>query len=160
MAEERPTLEPETLDLLFSITQHAPATQLRAVEALDAKIIQVFTAGGVLLGLAALRGSHHQTLVGVLFLVAVVSFLFVAFHVLRSMFGARFRVEIAPPQLWRDYWADPPESIKHAIVADIATGYEANERLIARKARTLAQAVIGAGAEAVAIGVALAVSTL
>jgi hypothetical protein len=115
--------------------------------------------GSVLIGLAALRGNRHQTAAGLLLVLAVAAFLFVAYEALRALWTRRFRVPITPPKLWNDYWADPAESIKHALVADIADGYSENDRLLKEKRRSLAYALIAAGVEAVAIGVAFGVST-
>jgi hypothetical protein len=159
MPEEHPRLEADTLDLLYDLARRAPDAQLRDVDSIDAKVTQVFAAGSVLIGLAALRGTHHHTTAGILLGVAVAVFLYVAYYALRTLWTREFRVLISPEQLWRDYWADPPESIKHAVVADVATGYPENDRLLQDKRRSLRQALIGVGIEAVAIGVALALST-
>ncbi len=159
LPESRPRLESDTLDLLFDLTRHAPEAQLRDVESIDAKVVQVFAAGSVLIGLASLRGAHHQTAAGILFAAAVLAFLVVAYHVLSTLWTREFRALISPTQLWRDYWVDPPSAIKHAVLADIASGYAENDRLLQDKRRALRRALIGAGLEAVAIGVALALST-
>jgi hypothetical protein len=160
MPEERRELEAPTLDLLFELTRHAPEAQLRNVDSIDAKIVQVFAVASVLIGLASLRGVHHQTIAGILLGAAVVAFLFVAYHVLRTLWTTRFRILISPTQLWRDYWADSPDSIKHAVVADIAGGYAQNEELLQQKYRALGRALVGAGVEAAAIGIALVTSTI
>jgi hypothetical protein len=160
MAEERRELDGPTLDLLFELTRHAPEVQLRNVDSIDTKIVQVFSVSSVLIGLASLRGVHHQTVAGILLGIAVVAFLFVAYYVLRTLWATRFRILISPTQLWRDYWADSPDSIKHAVVADIADGYAQNEDVLQQKYRALGRALIGAGVEAAAIGIALVASTV
>jgi hypothetical protein len=92
--------------------------------------------------------------------IAVGAFLVVACLTLQSLWSRRFRVVITPYKLWHDYWSDSAESIKHAVVADLADGYVENNRLLHGKRRSLAGALVGVGIEAVAIGVALAVSSL
>jgi hypothetical protein len=159
-SESRSSLDPKTLDLLFGLTRGAPDSQLRAVDSVDAKIVQTFAAGTVLIGLPALHGAPHHRATAVLFGVAVIAFLGLAYNTVRGLWSRRLRVAIPPDQLWERFWDDPPEAIKHAFVADVATGYLENEAIMRDKWRALGRALVSVGVEAVAIGMALALASV
>jgi hypothetical protein len=153
--------EPETLDLIFDLVRASPDEQLRATDAVDAKIVQTFTAASVLIGLATIGGvKHHETLTAALVAIAVSSFLVVAYHSIRALWTRAYRAAISPPQLWNEYWDQGTDVIKHAYVVDIATGHATNERHIKDKHEALRLALVFLLIEAGAIGVALVVSTL
>jgi hypothetical protein len=157
--EQQASLRPQTLDLLLDLGRAAPDAQLRAADALDAKLVQVFAAGTVLIGLPAIRGAPHHAASATLFAIAVCAFLVLAFYSIRALWTRRFRVLIAPDQLWYRFWDEPPEAIKHAVVADLASAYTENNAQLLRKRRELGRALVAVGVEAAAIGVALVVAS-
>jgi len=87
------------------------------------------------------------------------AFLVLAYNSVHALWGRRFRVQISPTQLWERYWNDSTESITHAFVADIASGYVENDARLQDKQHALGRALISVGVEAAAIGAALALSS-
>ncbi|HZS24485.1 MAG TPA: hypothetical protein VFA30_05795 [Gaiellaceae bacterium] len=152
------SIEPATLDLLLGLSEGAPDAQLRAADALDSKIVQVFSAGTVLIGLPALRGVPQHRVTVAFFALAVAAFLVLAFYAIRALWSRRFRVLTTPDQLWNRFWDEPPEAIKHAVMADLASGYAENDFRLHEKRRELSRVLVSVGVEAVAIGVALTIS--
>jgi hypothetical protein len=150
----------ETLDFIFEQVRDAPSEQLQAVDALDAKMVQVFGAAAVTLGLAAAGTAGHGTTRGVFIIVAVVAFGVVACAAIYSLWVRRFGVSIAADQLWRRYWRDEVGNIKHAIVADVADAYSKNAALLAHKRVALRWALIALAVEAAAIGASIIASVL
>jgi hypothetical protein len=158
--DSTPALRSDSLDLLFRLVEPAPSAQLKSVDALDAKVVQMFAAGSVLVGLAAVAGAHNGLAVSVCVAAAILAFLALAFQTVKALWLRRFRTTIAPDQLWRESWPESREAIKHAIVADIADGYAKNEERLNDKRQALGFALIALAVEATAIGVALAISAL
>src|SRR5581483_2962874 len=144
------SIEPATLDRLLGLSEGAPDAQLRAADALDSKIVQVFSAGTVLIGLPALRGVPQHRVTVAFFALAVAAFLVLAFYAIRAL--------STPDQLWNRFWDEPPEAIKHAVMADLASGYAENDFRLHEKRRELSRVLVSVGVEAVAIGVALTIS--
>jgi hypothetical protein len=154
------TPTPETLDLLFELSKQAPEEQLRASDAVDSKIFQAFAAASVLVGLAAVSGVKHSNVTAAFVSAAVLAFLVVAASAIWALWTRRYRVTIGPQQLWDRYWSDTPDVIKHAFVADVASGYVENEANIREKHKALAVTLLALLMEAAAIGVALIVSAV
>jgi hypothetical protein len=153
-------LAPETLRLMFELAREAPDGQLRAADAVDSKIFQAFAAASVLIGLAAVHGPKRDNLATAFLAAAAAAFLILAVVSVRALWSRRFRVPISPHQLWRRYWSDTPEVIKHAFIADIASGYLANEDHLTAKHRALRWVLSALLVEAGAIGAALIVSAV
>src|SRR5438105_10633570 len=111
---------PETLDSLFQLAKEAPETQLRAADAVDGKIVQAFSAGGVLIGLSAIAGARHSDTIAAFLVIAVVAFFVLAFLAIRGIWSRKFHVGMGADQLWQKYWNQSAGDMKHAYVADIA----------------------------------------
>ena len=156
--EQRPHLEPETLELIFEMSRHSPEDQLRASDAVDSKIFQAFAVASVLIGLAAIHGPKHDNLETGLLAAAVGAFLNTRRRGDPRLWSRAYRVGIGPTQLWQSFWLDTPETIKHAFVDDIASGYVENDGHLASKHRALRFVLIALVIEAGAIGAALIAS--
>lgn len=123
-------------------------------------MVQVFSAASVLIGLAAVGQLKRGTTIAVLVAIAVSAFLVVAGQAIRALWTRRFRVSISPDQLWYRYWSEETADIKHAFVADAASGYVENDEFLKKKRRALGAALLALGVEAIAVGVALTVSAI
>jgi hypothetical protein len=170
VSEDVEQLEPETLDLIFELSRTAPDGQLRASDAVDSKIFQAFAAASVLIGLAAIHepsvvgktvhGAKHDNLETAFLALAVAAFLLLAVIAIRALWSRSYRVGMSAAQLWHRYWPDTPETIKHAYVDDIASGYLENEKHLRSKHKALRVVLITLVVEAAAIGAALIVSAV
>lgn len=151
---------PETLALLFDLARESPGEQLRASDAVDSKIFQTFAAASVLIGLAAIHNVKQGHLITAFVSAAVLAYLLAAAVATWALWSRRFRVGMAPRQLWDKYWSDEPSDIKHAYIDDIAKGFTENETHLKGKHRALRFVLISVLVEATAIGASLIGSTI
>jgi hypothetical protein len=151
--ESEPTLQPETLDFIYEASRSTLQNQVEAATAMDSKAIQVFSVASVVIGLAAAGGirSAPRTL-GILL---VLAYLVAAVTALAALWVRTFRVTDGTEQLWRRYWADPVDEIKHAAIADVAEGEIENRDLLADKRKLLGYAIGATGVESVLVGILL-----
>ena len=149
---------PETLDFILDWGRGSLELQLASAEALDSKMAQALAAGSILLGLPALSGAPDSILIAVLLGLAVVAFVSLAGCAVPALWARRFRGPMSPTQAWDGYWSDNVPTIKLAIVADTAEGYEENRCLLIRKRNALHGALAALGAEALLVGAALIVA--
>ena len=150
----------ESLDLILELTKGGPESQLRDVDALDAKTVQVFAAASIVIGLATLVGDRGGTASTVLLLLALGSFVVSVGAAAVGVFVRDFRKSYQADYLWGHFWDRPAQELKHSVVADIAAAYTHNKTVIETKARAAQVAVIMTGLEALLVGLALVVARL
>jgi hypothetical protein len=149
------TLSSETLNFLFDYTRGAPERQLEGVASLDGKMVQVFSAASVIIGLGGLS-SHSGGVAGAVFIaLAVVAYVFVGLFAFKHLRVRDFRRSLQADELWRHLWHHGVEDIKHSLVDDIARAYTHNKGVIEDKAATLQYALVGVAVEVVFVGCAL-----
>ncbi len=147
----------ETLDLLFDVVRDAPERQLRAQEVLDGKIVQVFAAATVILGLAGISGGVAETDAPSCLILAALGFYAIASGAAGYAIWPRsYRVTRHADVLWREYRDAPPRTIREAMVADAAAAYPHNAGLLRRKLRALSVALAATALEAAAVVFAFA----
>ena len=103
----------ETVEFIYDNSKGAPDLQFRAADALDSKLAQALGAASVVLGLAAVGGTHRNVS---LLTVAVLAYAVVAITALSALWTRPLRVPVSPTQLWRRYWNDDVPDIRHALV--------------------------------------------
>jgi hypothetical protein len=145
-AELRPAIDevcdPATLDLIFDVTQHGPPNQFREMEALDAKLVQVFGAASIVIGLA-----------GIFFLVmAVIAYIAAAAAALWGMRMARTRRPYHSDSLLKDFWQSSAQEVKYALAYELPSIHSHNETIIESKANAARIAMIATALEVVAVG--------
>jgi hypothetical protein len=145
----------ETVDFIFQYVKDAPERQLAGVEALDAKMVQIFSAGSVIIGLAGLTSGSQKPASAALMAFAVAAYVAVAALALVHLWARDYRRSLQASELWRKLWASPVADIKHSLVHDIADAYAYNRELMGRKKWTLRLALIAVAAEVVFVGSAI-----
>ena len=150
-------LNPETLDFIYQHTRDAPEAQMRDVEALDAKMVQVFSAASVVVGLAGLAVSRVEgnTVAASLLMAALAAYMVTTAFALLHLRVRRVRRSFQADALWPDWWDRQPVALKHGLVKDISEAYAFNNGLMRQKRRTLQGALVALGTEVAAIGVFL-----
>ena len=158
---ESPQLGDETLDLLFELTRDAPQKQLDSVEALDGKVVQVFAAGSVVVGLTAMGNSLKTSMTTLpsgyftAILIAIVAYFVLAASAAVALWVRQFFVSWGADITWRDYWWATPRSIKHSLVESVANDYRKNRSLLVRKRWLVRVAISALAIESLAVGSAL-----
>jgi hypothetical protein len=146
---------PETVDFIFQYIKDAPERQLAGSEALDAKMVQIFTAASVIIGLAGLTSGSQKPVSAVLLVFAVIAYVGGAGCALVQLWARDYRRSLQADELWRKLWASPVSDVKHSLVHDIAASYVHNAKLNRHKKWTVRLALIAVAVEVVFVGSAI-----
>lgn len=106
------------------------------------------------------RELSGKAVVDVLLVLAVAAYLVAAIAALFHLRLRRFRRSLQAHVLWRRYWSDEPDKVKHALVKDISDTYAHNRGLLQQKAQTIVLALYATGIEVAFVGTALILSRL
>jgi hypothetical protein len=154
-------LKPDTLDFVFEYTRGAPEVQLKDVEALDSKALQVLGAASVIIGLSGVSGTNRPNLgSAILLALALLAYILVAIAVFGHIRAQLYRRGLQADDLWRKSWKHDVLDVKHAIVTDIAEAYAHNKCVIEHKRKSLAWSLRFAVAEVLLVGGSLLASRL
>jgi hypothetical protein len=144
-------LQPDVVDFIFEQGRIASERQLRDADALDAKATQLFSAGTVIIGLAGFSGEASPAPL----VAAVVVYLAGSASALYALWLAKFRVTDSPQQLLLRYWNEPLLETQYAMVVDMASGFDENERALGRKRRGVLGTLALTGVETALVGAAV-----
>jgi hypothetical protein len=135
---------------LYDRLSGATDQQLRDQSHLDGRVVQVFAAASVVMGLTGLSATtapSNPTAVALLLLFALVAY--VADAVLaglalstRGSDSRRFG-----PSLWETDWNEPPEQVRSALIARVKPAYEEARGVLSRKAHLLGAGIVATGIE-------------
>jgi hypothetical protein len=153
-------LSGETLDFIFDYTKEGPERQLGDVDALDSKMVQVFSAASVIIGLGGLSGHSGGVAGAILIALAVVAYVVVGLAAVKHLGVRTFRRSLQADVIWRKLWRYGVSDVKHSIVDDISRAYAHNKEVIDGKARTLQIALIAVAVEVFFVGCGLVASRL
>ena len=155
-------INPDTLEFMWSATKEAPERQLESARAADTKMVQIFAAASIVIGLAgfATGGAVSDRAVGSLIAAALAAYIFSAFFAFLHLRTRRFRRSLQADVMWTEHWQDEVLDIKHSLVADISSAYRHNKQLLENKARFSLAALVATGLEVVLVGAALTKSVL
>ncbi len=154
MENKSESLKSETLDFIFEYTRQAPEIQLKDVEALDGKVIQILSVSSVIIGLVGFAIGKNEIKFPYLtpFLVALLAYVALAVTAFIHLQAREYRRSIQADVLWDTFWKDDIKDIKHSLVTDISKAYAHNKTLIRKKGRTLLFVVVFAAIEVIAVG--------
>lgn len=154
MSEE---INRETLSAILEYTQEAPERQIKDVEALDTKMVQIFSAASIVIGLAGVSSASLPDgwLISTLLVLAVLVYgltTLVAFlHLLpRTLYRA-----LLADELWEKFWYEETSTLEHDLVDKIGKAYKCNKIVLQRKAVTIRCGIVTAGLEVLLVGAAL-----
>ena len=152
----------DTLEFIYNHIREAPQHQQRTREGLDTKMVQIFGAASIVIGLAGVssRELDGGDAVDILLVGAVVAYVASAFTAFFHLRVRKFRLSLQAHALWRNYWLSEPKDVKHALVQDISEAYEHNKRLLDQKAETIVVGLVATGLEVALVGAALIWSRL
>ena len=147
---ERQSINPESLDLIYEVTREGPPNQFREMEAVDGKLIQIFSVGSVIIGLASVA-AESDTLPA--FLVAVAAYVAVAGGALWGLRGRMIMRPFHSDTLLEDFWSKPAGEIKYALACEMPIIHQHNQEVIDSKAGAARIAVLATAIEVAALGV-------
>lgn len=144
-------IDKNTVELVFDLLKEAPKRQTEISNLLDTKMVQIFQAGTVVIGLAGFSSGNvarQQVIVAILLLLALVSYAITAYIAFYHLHPERFRV-LKADALWRVTWKMKPEDAQRTVIADATKAYAYNEPILDRKARNLRLALIMTSVEVI-----------
>ncbi len=160
--EAERTLRPETVQEIYSLLKDVPEKQYEVASRSDAKIVSVFGASSVAIGLGGFSLNNQMQSVGTasaaLFTLSLVVYVAVLYVSASHLWPKGLRV-LEYADLWRRHWDQSPEDLRHAVIERLSEIVGNNERVLDEKAASLKHAVIGTGIQVILIVLALLSST-
>jgi hypothetical protein len=143
----------DALDYILDYTKGAPEQVLSFADALDSKIVQIFAAASVVMGLAGISdASAHGGKAAISFLwIALLSYLATSVCAFVCLNLRRFRETLRADVLWAEYYDKSVSDIKHALVEDISRAFGENKRLIDGKAEWARRTLVATTVEVLAV---------
>ena len=147
----------DSLEFILEHIREAPEKQIQAIDTLDSKMIQIFAAASIVIGLTGLgsvTGSgRFDAIPLVLSLIAYVS---VAAVAIVHLWPRNIRWNLHADSLWPEYGKYDVEDIREVLAYDTSEAYAFNRRVLDAKANTILRALIGTGLEVLFVGIAIA----
>jgi hypothetical protein len=150
----------ETLNFIYDYTKGAPEEQFKDVEALDSKMIQVFSAASVIIGLGGLSQSGGGLAAALFILLAVGAYVGVGIAAFQHLRPRNLRRSLQADVMWRMAWQLKVPDIKHSVIKDVAAAYTYNKGVVTDKGSTLQRALFWITTEVVLVGAALVAARL
>lgn len=148
----------ETVKTIYELVRDVPERQIDNGAALDTKMVQIFSAASVVVGLTALsfastsaRGGWEVTVLLVMAMLAYVATAYVAFQHLKPKRYKRLKVD----DIWRYCWQLEPDEVRRTVIAKATEAFAHNAPILDGKAFTLRAILVTFGAEVLFVAIAL-----
>ena len=151
-----------TVEIMFDLLKTVPERQTTLSAQLDTKMIQLFQAGSVVIGLAGFASgvlTGAATVVGILLMASLGFYVLTAALVFGHMFPRRFRT-LNVADLWTRGWKLAPTQVQQTVIAEITEAFVENRSVLKWKAWYLIGAIVTITCEVVLVGLALILSRL
>ncbi len=146
---EQMPADPGAIDFIYGTSLEGVVNQLQEMASLDTKLVQVFGAASVVLGLASVasdaRTGFLVVAAGAYALCAVAAFL-------AGIWVQKVRYPFHSETLIRDFWPHTLEEIRYALADEMPEIWEFNNRVINRKVWAARIAIAATAVEVAAIG--------
>ena len=154
--------ESETVQFIYEHIKDAPQQQLELAKALDDKMVKIFTAAGVVIGLAGLSGNNFQggIWISTLLFGALGGFVATAALTLYHLWPVRIALSRHAGTLWDHSRYLSTDEVRQQLIKSISRSHTQNENLLERKTRLQTYALIATTLEVVSVGLAITVSRM
>lgn len=151
--------EPDSLEFILGHIREAPEKQVQMAEALDGKMVLIFVAASVIIGLVGFStGPLSADRWAILPLIGAVSaYVAVAVVAVWHLRPRYIRRNLQADVLWPEYAKYEAIDVKLVVAQDTSDAYAFNKRVLADKADTLVKALVGTALEVVFVGIAISV---
>jgi hypothetical protein len=155
-------LDPKTVETICSLIKDAPERQLDNANTLDNKMVQIFGAAGIVIGLLGLSQNNlgQGLLITVCLLGSLTFYIATAVVAFTHLRPKPFRRSLHGDTLWPNTWHLRNVDVQHTVIADVGKAYSHNKALVIGKAHTLSIAIFTTAMEVVLVGLALILSRL
>lgn len=155
--QERP--DAKTMEVFLEVVDGSTERQIDNASALDTKMVQIFGAASLVVGLAgfssvsgpAAQGGRLVTALFIAGLIAYVLTVGVAFFHL----WPREYHRLGPDKLWDELHDLPEDDLRHSLIDRIGKDFAHNRRILDGKALTLVIALATSGVEVLLVALAL-----
>jgi len=142
-------------DLMLSIARERLGQQLSSLDALDAKMAQLFVAGSGLLGLLAAILALRPTQAGIGGWIALAfagaAFAVVAYQALKHLDPRQFDAGVDVDVLWNDHFRQDEHSLRWETTASYLCYYDQNRPKYVAKVKAVQRAVLAVTIESAAL---------
>jgi hypothetical protein len=147
----------KTVEFIFEYTKDAPERQASDIESLDTKVVQVFSAASVVIGLLGVSTTslRNAPATDPLLALAVASYVVTAAMALYHLYPTEQRRSQHVDELWLKGWNEEVTHIQHALIEDIREASAFNQNVLRQKRNTLVATVGATGAEVLFVGLTL-----
>src|SRR5215203_2944995 len=110
------TPDDKTVEFIFEYTKDAPERQARDIDSLDTKMVQVFSAASVVVGLVGVSGNNlgNTPAANPLLALAVISYVVAAVVALFHLSPKEQRRSLHVEDLWPKGWNQSVKDIQHS----------------------------------------------
>lgn len=152
----------ETVQLIYEHIKDAPDKQFETVKSLDAKMVQIFTVAGVVIGLAGLssEGLGGGTLTDVLLIGALAAFVLTSAFAFYHLWPVTVRLSRHAGTLWKESGHLASDQVRRQLIDSISAANAHNEGVLERKSTVQIYALITTSLEVDMVGAAIVVSRL
>jgi hypothetical protein len=151
-------MDAKTVEALYELVKDVPERQIDGGAALDTKMVQIFSAASIVIGLTALSfsgasapGGVAVTTLLVMAMMAYVATAYVAFQHLRPKRYKRLKYD----SIWLYCWALRPDQARHTVITKATEAFTHNAPILEGKAYTIRAVLITLGSEVVLVALAL-----
>ncbi len=150
-------LDEKTVEFIFEYTKEAPERQGRDIDALDTKMVQVFSAASVVVGLLGVSSENldDSPVANGFLALAVVSYVVAAAVALFHLYPKEQRRSLHVEDLWPKGWNQNVKDLQHSLIEDIREVNTFNKNVLEQKRNTLVAAVAATGVEVLFVGLTL-----
>jgi hypothetical protein len=151
---------PTTIDVIYDHIKGVVEQQLGDQVNLDGKMVQVFTAASVVMGLTGLSATtatKNPAVVTAFLALALAAYVGVAVISGVELWTRKFNALRFGSTLWEHEWDQPPEQVKLAVIDKVKGAYDANGVILHDKGALLVAGIVATGLEVVFVAVSIIV---
>ena len=138
-------VDSNTLDFIVDATKGGPADQFRNMESYDSKIIQVFAAASIIVGLTQVTQGSGESLPGIIFYAIIALYVGNIFAFVYGLWPRPAYAVFHSDTMWTTHRDMPLNDLKYVFNDSIVDSYKKNKKVLDAKARAVCL-VLGATA--------------
>ncbi len=150
--------DPEAIQFILDFTRGAIPQQLRDVEALDSKIIQVFSVAAVVIALGGLSVKTESLTIAALLISATVAFGVAALAAVYALLPRSYKGGHFIEWLWSEAREEGVESLREQVAGELPKSFQTNAAVIGAKALATRTALVATTIEVACLAAALIVA--
>jgi hypothetical protein len=152
--------DPKTVDVIYDRLSGVAEAQFGDQANLDGKMIQIFTAASVVMGLTGISAvaATAQPGLGVVFLsLALASYVAVAVLTGIEFWTRKFEALRFGSTLWDYEWDQEPVQVKIAVIDKVKGAYDTNRAILSDKGKLVALGIVATGCEVALVAASILV---